>query len=118
MSRTRLYADTDSRILWLSRRRAELALSDAGVWLRDGRREADVAWRDLDQVQVHRGGGRGASVDVFTTDRAYRVGPFPRREASVWVSACASAAAAAGCQVLALDGAEGFAMSGRDPAAR
>ena len=111
MSRTRLYADTESRVLWLSRRRAELALSEGGVWLRDGRREADVPWPALDQVQVRPGGGWGASVDVFTPDQTYRVGPFPRREASVWVSACGSAAAEAGYDVLQLDGAEGFAMS-------
>jgi hypothetical protein len=110
MPRTRLYADAESRVLWLSRGRAELALSRDGVWLRGRRGEADVVWDHLDQIQVVAAGLGRSHIDVFTGSAVHRVGAFPERDASAWVAACAAAAEDAGYTYLTLRGAEGFAM--------
>ncbi|MDP9405300.1 MAG: hypothetical protein M3O86_01680 [Actinomycetota bacterium] len=114
MRRARLYADDALRVLWLSQGRQELALSDAGVWLRSGRRQRDLPWAEIEQVQVRKlafPGGSLAWVDLFTATEDHRVGLFPAGVATSWVEACATAAAAAGHVPLPLDGASGFALT-------
>lgn len=114
MRRARLYADEALRVLWLSQGRQELALSEAGVWLRSGRRRRDLTWDEIEQVQVHELSfpvGILAWVDLFTATEDNRVGLFPATLATSWVEACATAAAAAGHSPKPLDGANGFDLT-------
>ena len=110
---TRLFADEALRVLWLSRRRQELALSADGVWLRTGRHQTELGWNELEQVQlsyVALPGRPLAWVDLFATDAVHRVGVFPRTPAGTWVAACGAAVRDAGLATAALDGSEGFAL--------
>lgn len=112
--RTRLHAEGDLRVLWLTAGRSELALSVQGLWLRRGRRQAELRWDEMQQVQaVPASGPRRGSVriEVFDTDGDVHVlGPFARAQAERWLSACVEAATEAGRQPLALEGATGFAI--------
>jgi hypothetical protein len=111
-----LRGDPELRVLWLSDGRQELALSAEGIWLRTGRREADLPWDDIDQVQLQPIGRRGrtAKVEVFRGDgTAYAVGPYPAPVAERWVRACVQAAREAGQGPLPLDGGFGCALPHR-----
>jgi hypothetical protein len=110
---TRLFADEALRVLWLTRRRQELALSEEGVWLRTGRHKAELGWAELEQVQlsyVALPGRPLAWVDFFAPDAVHRVGVFPRRPATTWMAACAAAVRDAGVATAPLEGSEGFAL--------
>ena len=116
---TRLFADEALRVLWLARRRQELALSGEGVWLRTGRHQAELGWDELEQVQlsyVALPGRPLAWVDLFASDAIHRVGVFPKRPAITWVAACGAAVRDAGLGTAFLAGGEGFALL-RPPAA-
>lgn len=110
----RLYSDDELGVLWLTHGRCELALSDAGVWLRVGRRTADLPWVDIDQVQLSTVRGGRASVEIFGTAGSRRsVGPFPAAKAEQWVRAAAVAARSAQRTPLPLEGTVGFALPPR-----
>lgn len=114
--RTRLHAEGDLRVLWLTAGRSELALSVQGVWLRRGRRESELRWEEIQQVQAVAAPGlrRGSvRVEVFTPDGSvHALGPFGRAPAERWIAACAQAATEAGQAPLPLEGATGFALHG------
>lgn len=113
---TRLYAEPDVRVLWLTAGRSELALSVQGLWLHHGRREAELEWHELQQVQVVPAGAlsrqREVRVEVFARDgRVHSLGPFARGPAERWIQACAEAATERGEEPLPLEGAIGFALA-------
>lgn len=114
-AKTRLHAEGDLRVLWLSAGRSELALSVEGLWLRRGRREAELRWEEIQQVQaVPTPGPRRGVVRIEIFDRAGGVdalGPFSRAPAERWLQACAQAATEHGEQPLPLQGATGFALT-------
>lgn len=108
----RLYADEDLRVLWLTRRRQEVALSAEGVWLRMGRHKVELRWDDVEQVQLSKVPlwPRRAWIDVFTTDADHRVGPFPRQQVVLWLSACAAAVRDSGRTISEVAAGAGFAL--------
>lgn len=111
--RTDLWTDPELRVLWLTRRSQELALSLDGIWLRRRRREAELVWEEIAQVQVTSSFGlsKGVRIEVFLPNSGvHSVGPFPHVLASRWIAACAQAAHEHGQRPLALDGADGFAL--------
>jgi hypothetical protein len=114
LTRTRLHAEPDLRVLWLCAGKSELALSEQGLWLRRGRREAELVWREIRQVQAVAGSvaGQGAlRVEIFRRDGgAHVLGPFDRPPAERWLEACGEAAAEHGERPLPLQGAMGFAL--------
>jgi hypothetical protein len=110
----KLYGDDELRVLWLTRGKQELALSVEGLWLRTGRRSAELVWDELDQIQATRVGqpwmAPRVRVEVFRTDgSAYTVGPFPSAAAERWLRACAQAAAEHGETLLPVADGIGFA---------
>ena len=114
-NRTRLHAEGDLRVLWLSAGRSELALSVEGIWLRRGRKQTELCWDEVQQVQAapvaspRRGAVR---IEIFRRDGgADAIGPFSRAPAERWLQACAQAATEHGEQPLPLHGATGFALS-------
>lgn len=113
--RTRLHAEDDLRVLWLSAGRSELAVSVEGLWLCKGRRESDLRWHEVQQVQAVEATGlrRGSvRIEVFRTDGGVQVlGPFARAPAERWLQACGDAAREHGEQPLPLEGATGFALA-------
>lgn len=114
-NRTRLHAEGDLRVLWLSAGRSELALSVEGLWLRRGRRETELRWEEIQQIQASPTAGlrRGTvRIEVFTRDgNADALGPFSRAPAERWLQACAQAAMEHGETPLPLHGTTGFALS-------
>lgn len=113
--RTRLHAEGDLRVLWLSAGRSEVALSVEGLWLRRGRRERELRWEEIQQIQaVPAAGPRRGLVRIEVFDRnggVETLGPFARAPAERWISACAQAATEHGEHPLGLQGATGFALS-------
>lgn len=114
----RLYGDDELRVLWLTMRRQELALSVDGVWLRSGRRTADLAWEDIEQIQMSAVGARWLAprvrIEIFSRDgRTHTVGPFPSAAAERWMRACAQAATEHGELLTAVSGGDGFALRER-----
>lgn len=114
-NRTRLHAEGDLRVLWLSAGRSELALSVEGLWLRRGRRQRELRWEEIQQVQASPVSGprRGTvKIEVFTRDGdAQALGPFSRAPAERWLQACAQAAQEHGENPLPLYGTPGFALT-------
>lgn len=111
--RTELWTDPELRVLWLTRRNQELALSLDGMWLRRRRRTAELVWEEIAQVQAvpSRALAKGVRIEVFLRNsHVHAVGPFPRLLATRWIAACAEAAREHGERPLRLDGAEGFAL--------
>lgn len=111
-SRFHLYRDDELGVLWLTARRAELALSAEGIWLKAGRGGADLRWEEIEQVQqgdVRRGHAR---IEVFRTDGStHAVGPFPAAKGEQWVRAAGNAAQQAGREPRPLLDSAGFALS-------
>ena len=109
---TRLYADEDLRVLWLTRRRQEIALSADGLWLRMGRHKVELRWDEIEQVQQSKVPlwPRLAWIDVFTGRADHRVGPFPRAKVVLWMSACGAAARDAGRSTAEVAAGAGFAV--------
>lgn len=112
---TKLHAEGDLRVLWLLAGRSEIALSVEGLWFRRGRRQGELLWSEVQQLQAVPAGGRrrGARVRVEVFDRdagVHTLGPFARPQAERWVQACVQAAEERGERPLPLDGAIGFAL--------
>lgn len=112
---TQLHAEGDLRVLWLLAGRSEIALSVEGLWFRRGRRQGELLWSEVQQLQAVPAGGPRRSprvrVEVFDRQGAvHTLGPFARPQAERWVLACVQAAEERGEQPLALDGALGFAL--------
>jgi hypothetical protein len=113
-TRPRLHRDEDLGVLWLSARRAEVALSREGIWVRAGRKDADLPWREIEQVQQSKVRWERARIEVFRRDgSAYSIGPFPAAQGQRWVRAAGDAAVEAGLAPQRLDGAGGFALRSR-----
>lgn len=114
---TRLYADEALRVLWLTKRRQELALSAEGVWLRMGRHKVELRWQDVQQVQLSKVPlwPRQAWVDVFTEKAEHRVGPFPREKVVLWLSACGAAVRDTGRRTIDVSAGAGFAVGPTGP---
>lgn len=114
-NRTRLHAEGDLRVLWLSAGRSELALSVEGIWLRRGRKQTELRWEEIQQVQAAPSGGprRGTvRIEVFRRDGAAdALGPFSRAPAERWLQACAQAALEHGENPLPLHATLGFALT-------
>jgi hypothetical protein len=109
----RLYRDDELEVLWLVAGRHELALSSEGVWVRAGRRSADLPWSQLEQVQQSGLRRERCRIELFAVGGAsYALGPFPSRFAEQWLRAAGDAAHRAGRGPLPIEGGVGFALPG------
>jgi hypothetical protein len=107
----RLHRDDELDVLWLTCGRSELALSADGVWLRRGRRSADLTWDEVEQIQLGDPRGDEACLEIFPRDAPpCAAGPFPVALATTWIASAGASAAAAQRRPRALDGAPGFAL--------
>lgn len=107
----RLYRDEDLGVLWLTSGRSELALSTEGVWLRTGRTRRELAWGEVDQLQLGDPRRARACVEIFAEDgHSYSIGPFPAALAEQWVRASTDVARRRGLAVRSLLEGVGFAL--------
>jgi hypothetical protein len=107
-----LRRDAEPDVLHLTAGRQELALSAAGLGMRTGGRRANLAWSDIEQVQLGDVRQIRACVEVFSVGGSvYSIGPFPAPLAERWVRACTEVAARAGVATRPLKGGVGMAIT-------